>query len=519
LVGTTVSAAEQISLAENALAAGRFMEAAEALRKALSLDHESPRPQLMLAYALWRAGQRAEAIQTLQRLVETLPDNADAWFNLGNFYRAERRLDDAVAAFKRAATMRPDNAEPWINLGYVLAQQGNFAEAERELREAITRHPGEPDLLVNLAQVQRATRRWSDALASLDRCLALSPHHAGYRITRSIALHESGQRDDALAELSALLESAPEIAEAHFARAQMRLLRKDWDGGWEDYLWRPDRLRWLAAQGKRATQRPATRADIAGQDVVLVGEQGLGDVVFFLRFARPVAQVASSVRVEVDPRLEPILPGEWTASPEKGAAPIRILVGDLPAMFRQAPIPSLELAADAGQAAELKARLTSCGPGPYLGLSWQAGVPWKGMASPGAGIFKRVPPADLGQALRSIPGTLISLQRDAVPGDVEALSAAAERPVHDFSWVNESLPDALALLTGLDEYLAVSNTNVHLNEAIGRGTRVLVTHPSEWRWTSDDERSPWFRHARVYRQAPDGSWAAALLALKKELGG
>src|SRR6185369_10039734 len=100
-----------------------------------------------------------------------------------------------------------------------------------------------------------------------------------------------------------------------------------------------------------------------------------------------------------------------------------------------------------------------------------------------------------------------------------ALSAAAERPVHDFSWVNDSLPDALALLAGLGEYVAVSNTNVHLNEAIGRGTHVLVTHPSEWRWTSDDDRSPWFRHARVYRQAPDGSWATALLALQKELGG
>jgi len=512
------SAVEQIGAAENALAAGRFKEAAEVLRKVLS-DHESPRPRLMLGYALWRDGQRAEAIQTLQRLTEISPDNADAWFNLGNFYRGERRLDDAVAAFRRAAPLRRDDAEPSINLGYVLAQQGNFAEAERELREALARHPGEPDLLVNLAQVQRATRRWDDALATLERCLALAPHHGGYRITRCIALNESGQPERALAELSAFLDAAPEVAEAHFARAQMRLSLKEWLGGWEDYLWRPDRLRWLARQGKRATQRPATQADIAGQDVVLVGEQGLGDVVFFLRFARLLAPTARSVRIEVDQRLEPILPGEWTASREEGAVPIRILLGDLPAMFRQAPLPSLELAAEAERAAELKARLTSSGPAPYVGLSWQAGVPWKDMASPGAGIFKRVPPAELGQALRGIAGTLVSLQREPAAGDVEALSSAAGRPVHDFSWVNESLPDALALLAGLDEYVAVSNTNVHLNEAIGRGTRVLVTHPSEWRWTSGDERSPWFRHARLYRQAPDGAWAEALGALRKDLGG
>lgn len=514
----TGSATEQIGLAENALAAGRFKEAAELLRRALS-DHESPRPRLMLGYALWRAGQRAEAIQTLQRLTEISPDNADAWFNLGNFYRGERRLDDAVAAFRRAAPLRRDNAEPWINLGYVLAQQGNFAEAERELREAIARHPGEPDLLVNLAQVQRATRRWNDALATLEQCLALAPDHGGYRITHCIALDESGQPERALAELSALLDTTPDAAEAHFARAQMRLSRKEWRGGWEDYLWRPDRLRWLAKQGMRATQRAATRADIAGQDVVLVGEQGLGDVVFFLRFARLVAPLARSVRAEVDSRLEPILPGEWTSSPVQGAVPARILLGDLPAVFQQGPLPPLALAADAGRAAALKAQLAGCGPAPYIGLSWQAGVPWKDMPSPGAGIFKRVPPAELGQVLRGIPGTLISLQREASGVDVEALSTAAGRPVQDFSWVNESLPDALALLAGLDEYVAVSNTNVHLNEAIGRGTRVLVTHPSEWRWTRDDQRSPWFPQAIAYRQAQDGAWAKALLALQKDLGG
>jgi hypothetical protein len=60
---------------------------------------------------------------------------------------------------------------------------------------------------------------------------------------------------------------------------------------------------------------------------------------------------------------------------------------------------------------------------------------------------------------------------------------------------------------------------VHLNEAIARRTRVLVTHPSEWRWTRSGERSPWFRQAVTYRQNPDGSWAAALRALQNELRG
>src|SRR5262249_5261383 len=238
LVGTTGKATEQISLAENALAAGLFKDAADAPRRALPLVQDSPRPQLMLGYALWRAGQRAEAIQTLQRLTEVLPGNADAWFNLGNFYRAERRLDDAVAAFSRAAPLRSDNAEPWINLGYVLAQQGNFAEAERQLREAITRFPREPDLLVNLAQVQRATHRSSEALATLERCVQLAPRHTGYRVTRALARLELGEVQAAHAELDQLIREHPALPDAHMARAHLLLAQRQYAAGWRDYLWR-----------------------------------------------------------------------------------------------------------------------------------------------------------------------------------------------------------------------------------------------------------------------------------------
>ena len=104
------AAAEQLRIAEAALAAGRFPEAAEALRKTVHLDPDSPHPRLMLAYALWRSEQREQAILVLRRLIERSPGNADAWFNLGNFYRAERQFEDAVRAFGRAAQLQPGNA-------------------------------------------------------------------------------------------------------------------------------------------------------------------------------------------------------------------------------------------------------------------------------------------------------------------------------------------------------------------------------------------------------------------------
>ena len=52
----------------------------------------------------------------------------------------------------------------------------------------------------------------------------------------------------------------------------------------------------------------------------------------------------------------------------------------------------------------------------------------------------------------------------------------------------------------LDDYIGVSNTNMHLRAATGRSARVLVTHPGEFRWQVVGNTSPWFPGFILYRQ-------------------
>lgn len=507
--------AEQLRLAESQLAAGRFKEAVETLRAATRLDRDSPRPRLMLAYALSRAGHRDEAIPVLRRLIERFPSSAEAWFNLGNLLRAKRSFEDAARAFRRAGLLQPDNENPQINLGLVLVQLGRFEEAETAIREALVRFPDEPDLLVNLAQIYRIRRRWDEALGLLDRCLALVPKHAGYRVTRALVQHAAGHTASALADLAVLIEEQPENAEAHFARAQVLLSCGQFGSGWADYRWRPDRLGWLRLRGMPLNAPLPTSESVRGREIVLCGEQGLGDTLFFFRFAARIAQIAGAVHLDVDARLRGILSQGWNSAP--GPDALHLLVGDLPSMLDSGPVPSMRLTSEPARAAAFHDRLARCGPPPYVGITWQGGVRWEDMRSPGESLFKRVPPGDLGQALRSVPGTFVSLQRGGEPKDLDTLGTESQRRVHDFSWVNQDLSDALALLAVLDDYIAVSNTNVHLNEALGKRSRVLVTHPAEWRWTQGGRQSPWFPHAALYRQAKDGSWDSALARLKADI--
>ncbi|RPJ44071.1 MAG: hypothetical protein EHM16_16420 [Betaproteobacteria bacterium] len=89
--------------------------------------------------------------------------------------------------------------------------------------------------------------------------------------------------------------------------------------------------------------------------------------------------------------------------------------------------------------------------------------------------------------------------------------------MHDFSDLNDDLESMLALLELIDDYVGVSNTNMHLRAAAGRAARVLVPNPPEWRWLALGRASPWFPQFTVYRQSLRGDWNDALRTLARDL--
>jgi hypothetical protein len=166
---------------------------------------------------------------------------------------------------------------------------------------------------------------------------------------------------------------------------------------------------------------------------------------------------------------------------------------------------------------DMRLRLAAAGPPPYVGMTWRAGTTYEEQTGVAWSLFKEVPVAGLAGALRTAHGTFLALQRRPGAGEIEALAQALARPVHDFTALNDDLEGMLALLALIDEYVGVSNTNMHLRASVGRTARVLVPYPAEWRWMARGRESPWFPGFRVYRQTLTGSWDRALAGLRDDL--
>ena len=412
----------------------------------------------------------------------------------GRVEEAERRYRDILAA-------SPGHAVATHYLGLAGWHRGDVAEAERLMRAALELEAGVPDFHNNLGLLLRDTGRPEAALEHFRRALGVDPRWVAAYNNLALTLEALGRWDEALQAYRSAIVAEPQFAAAHQNLARLLLLMGRFRDAWAHYRWR------LAAQGLATTapdaaQRPLP-ASLAGRDIALASEQGIGDVLFFLRFVPELVRRGARVGLQGDARLEPLLARTGHFALGFGATPHaaeRFFVGDLPWLLEAHDAarfpPPLALRALPERVARVREQLSAMGPAPYTALTWRAGTVAPG---PVRLQHKRIEADTFAQRLRARDATWISLQRRPEAGEREALEHALGARVHDASHANEDLEDVLAWLAAVDDYAGVSNANTHLRAGLGKPMEVLVPFPPEWRWGLEGHASPWFPGVRVGR--------------------
>jgi tetratricopeptide (TPR) repeat protein len=554
------------SLLDRACAAherGRLTEAEDLYRQALAARSDLVEAMLGLGILLRGAGRAEEAKNILSRCAVLAPRPAYAWLELGLAQAALGDREGAANAFATAARTDPALVGAHVNLGLMLAELDRPEAALKALDQALALQPGDAQIMRSHALVALDAGRSEDALRSAElavaaglepaaaasllgltnlcarrydraesefrRALEAAPDTPELAVSLGATLEGAGRTEDAIAHYRDYLERQPHQAHARFMLALLLLGKGEFDEGWSCYAARPS-ARELRAKLELAADPRA----LAGQRVLLLTEQGIGDEVFFLRYvpllrylvqpeavvydASPKFRAVAGRMPELDGVPAPDM-APWWAGP-------KVLLADLPLLCRGAAHqdivpPPLRIAPQPDRLAQWRAALTAFGPGPYLAANWRGGrlernpgqVRWFSQLQ-----LKRIEPALLGAALKHWPGTLVSVQQQPEVADFEAFRNACGRNVFDAARANDDIEDLLALLAAVDELVGVSSTSVHLRGAVDRSARVLVQFPPEWRWMHGGERSPWYPGFTLYRQGAGLDWADALARLRKDLG-
>jgi hypothetical protein len=316
-------------------------------------------------------------------------------------------------------------------------------------------------------------------------------------------LSDLGQFDEAISAFRQAILLNPQNGLAHWSLA-LNLLRQADDAGWDEFEWR-----WIfnpVASQKRNLGRPQWHGEpLNGRTILLHVEQGLGDMIQFVRYVPPVAAAGGHVVLECPAALERLFCDVPGVSRFIGEGQPH---GDFDVECSLLSLPLL-----------LGTRFESIPPAPYLAPQtelverwkntlpprdgqYRVGLVWAGRATHGLDRRRSMALAQLAP-LWKVPGVqFFSLQKGAAASQI----ASSDLELIDLTDQLNDLADTAAMMKNLDLVITVDTAPAHLAGAIGMPVWVLHAAIADWRWYANRDDSPWYASMRLFRQTRLNQW-------------
>ena len=240
---------------------------------------------------------------------------------------------------------------------------------------------------------------------------------------------------------------------------------------------------------------------------MLNAEQGMGDVIQFVRYAPLVAERGAEVVLARAAR------AQSAGGNSAGRFALVASSGDgLPEFDLYCPLMSLPLVFGT-ELATVPANIPYLRPYADRIAAWQPRLPDNGRArvgvcwagNPGFGNDRhRSIPLERFAALFGVPGIdFVSLQKEVNPAHAALLE---QHGILRLGEQFEDFADTAAVIAMLDLVVAVDTSVAHLAGAMGRVTALLLPFSPDWRWLLDRNDSPWYPTMRLFRQSSTGDW-------------
>lgn len=498
--------------ASEAVAAGRYRRAVQLCGLALNARPEpelAAQLRLARAEALIELGETGRAERDCRRALERVP-SARAHVLLERCHFEQGRYGEAASELETALGLDPDAACAWRLHSRVLSKLGRHEEALQSVRAGIG-DDASPGAQRALAETLAAAGRHAELVELLQAELAKRPDDGDLWAMLGLSYNALGRSDEAVPALREALERNPVRTDVNFGLGVALLRLGNIDEGFRYYQHRQKDPAGIPRFGVKAW----CGEPLAGKHLLVLSEQGFGDILQFARFVPKVRNLAERVSFLVPPPLARLLRSSaeldvvLTSHPGFGSADYQALLLSLPHLLGTAAGLALRelplLSPEPELVAKWSARLPS---GPKIAIAWQgnpkyAGEPWRSMPfaqySP---LFERYGESVYWLSLQKHFGReqLTSLEpRPCV------LDLGSEIDAHGAAFV-----DSLAILSLVDLFITTDTALAHLAGSAGIRTWLLLSHVADWRWGISAETSIWYPSVRLFRQSTWDDWPGVI---------
>jgi tetratricopeptide (TPR) repeat protein len=489
---------------------GDLGRAGAAYARALAGDGRAAAAWQGLALVRAAEGRRGPAVRAFRRALALFAAEPSCWYGLGEIARQDEDWSGAASLYRRALVGDPGRTDALIHLGNALDEAGDRAAAASVLRLALAQAPADAMALSNLATVLLQDGDVAAASRLYRQAVALDPANPVAQYNLGNAFRQVLDLDAALTRYHRATSLDPDYATAHLNAAVGDLLAGAWRRGFAHYEWR-----WRDRKVPLPAYAPWWQGEpLAGRRIVLLGEQGFGDMIHFARYAAAVRDAGGRVVLECYPPLRRLFEtlGEGIELIDMGAPPglvdLQVSLMQLPLIFGTTPetpfAPPRYLSPPPGGPA-----LPPSGAGLRVGFVW-AGNPRIEKFHKRSALLEELAP------LVEKPGlAAYSLQIGPRAADIARLGLVDR--IFDLAPLVGDFADTAALIDQLDLVIAVDTAVAHLAGALGKPVWMLPTYVPDWRWLLGRDDTPWYPSMRLYRQGPDRAWGPVIARVGRDL--
>jgi tetratricopeptide (TPR) repeat protein len=542
---------------------GNFNKTTDLLEKAIELKPDFPEHHYNLGIAVQKKGDLNAAIISYNKAIELKPEYTDAHYNLGNAHHELGELTSALNSYKVALQLNHKQAKAHNNIGNIYHEIGDIQSAIISYRNALEINPNYVNAIYNLGNSLKDNGDFKEAIICYNKALELAPNYVDAINNLGNALKDNGDLKEAIACFKKVLNKTPTYPEAYnnlgntlekqgefkaaiiaynkaielkptYPDAQKNLsmaelLTGDYQSGWLRYEYRfkckknndilsaaPPCKQW---NGEKLSQD--TR-------LIVISEQGLGDTLQFMRYARALRNLGYNVSLCTPPRLHPLIQ-------TSGIDPFPITPEQANQMNHGRWVPLLSVARHLQISPSNPIISTNyIKPSSEKFNKWQdilsgngnptIGINWRGNRKNSDAKERNIPIYDFKEILKSIKANFLVLQRDAQQSEIKQLTLNQKLTGQQQEILRiadsdepEELLEYTAIIANCDLVITTGTTVAHLAAGTGIPTWTLLPKSPSWRWGIEGDTTFWYSSMRLFRQQQEGNWDEVIQRVTESL--
>lgn len=416
------------------------------------------------------------ALNDIDEVIKQQPKNSTARFYKGNILSELKKREEAIIEYNISLINKPNTPEVLSNRAIQHSECNRLNNAETDFKTALKalKHP---EIHHNYARLLWQMNRYEDAMQQCKNALAISDH-PHYRFTLGL----------------------------------QQLTIGNFKEGWKNYESRINSNFWRQKNFKPWTNNIwlMNGQTLNDKTVLVYNEQGAGDVIQFIRYAKVLKKECKVLLV---------VPSNMATLLQSFDDEIEMYHSDvtLPYFHHSCPYMSLPYYFKSNES-NIPVEI------PYITptitqdfmidkTKINIGIAWSGSTTHEFDALRSIPLNKL-QPILDLPIEFHSLHIEMSDDDKEYFNTTN---INDYRSKISNYNDTAQLIQEMDLIVSVDTSVVHLAGAMGKPVWILLPFSPDWRWLNTGNTTPWYPTALLFRQKKRFDWEPIIENVKQQL--